>query len=255
MRYTLAALAVVLYIVAAASPVSAGEAGEAGELVVAMAESPPWRMMQNGEAVGVDVDILRDAAARIGYSLRFKLGTFRQCIKRIQRGKADVMAGLVRRPKREKFLVYVMPPYITGTTSVFYASRRLAPIIKRYEFLRPLRIGVKKGERHFPQFDHDRELRKTWTRGVADGFQRLASGRVGAVVAEEYQADWWLAAHPDIAAVVAKAPLKYKTYEPLYFVFSAKSSHVDKAPALGEALASMIRDGALDHYLEKYALH
>ena len=250
MRHALAALAAIVIIAAVAAP---GHAGEAVTLVVAMAERPPWRMLVGGEARGVEVDILRDVARRMGVELRFEPCSEPQCTRRLRRGEADVVAGRPWRREHEKFLVYVTPPYVTGTTSAFYTTRRRAPTIVRYEYLRALRIGVARGERHFPQFDHDRELRKTVTKGVADGFRRLVAGAVSVVVAEEYQADWWLAAHPRTDALVAKTPLAHREYDPLHFAFSARSPHVDLAPALGEALAAMIQDGALERHLQAYA--
>ena len=250
MRHALAAFAAIVIAVAVAVP---ARAGEAVSLMVAMVERPPWRMMEDGRARGAEVDILRDAAARMGVELRFEACSESQCTRLLRRGEADVVAGRPWRREHEKFLVFVTPPYVTGTTSAFYTARRSAPTIVRYEYLRALRIGVARGERHFPQFDHDRELRKTITRGVADGFRRLVAGAVGAVVAEEYQADWWLAANPKTDALVAKTPLVHREYDPLHFAFSARSPHVDLAPVLGEALAAMIRDGALERHIRAYA--
>ncbi|WP_461208281.1 substrate-binding periplasmic protein [Desulfocurvus sp. DL9XJH121] len=223
-------------------------------LVVALSELAPWKMVLDGEPQGIDVDILSEAAARMGLGLEFRVASFSRCLKDMKAGKADLMTGLLRLPERESWLVYVTPPYVTETASAFYSTRSRAPTIVRYEYLRGLRIGVKRGEKHFPQFDYDRELRKAEVRDLDDGFRRLLAGQVQAVAAEEFQADWWLAAHHRTAEHVAKTPLRYQGYQPMFCAFSAKSPKSALAAELGATLASMISDGFVGRVLARYAV-
>lgn len=252
MRIALAAAAAFLILVFICPQASAQDAPDAVVLSVAVSDLPPWRIVDHGEVTGIEPDVLREAAARMGVGLEFKAGSDKQCLDRVRKGQADLMGGLEMPEAGDSRLVFAMPPYATGTTSVFYALRSRAAGIVGYEYLRALRVAVGRGEKHFPQFDLDSQQRKTRTSGPADGFARLVAGEVQAVVAEELRADWWLAAHPRTAGRVAKTPLAYRGEQALYFAFSAKSPHAALAPALGEALASMIRDGSLARIVARY---
>lgn len=240
--------------IALALPPSAAWAQDQVVFVVALSNLPPWKMMQDTTPTGIDVDILREAAMRMNVGLEFKPGSFGECLTRMKSGKADLMTGLLMTPAREKYLVYVTPPYSTQTASAFYALKKRASAIDRYEYLRRLRTGVKRGEKHFPQFDIDRELRKTRVNSMEDGFRRLKNGSIGAFIANEIQADWWLAAHPKTDSIVDKAPLKYHGYQPMHFAFSRKSRYADRAGQLGGILVQLIQDGTIDAVLRRYSI-
>ncbi|MBU1002000.1 MAG: transporter substrate-binding domain-containing protein [Proteobacteria bacterium] len=227
-------------------------AQEQSVLVVALSTLPPWKMMLDTGPTGIDVDILHEAAARMRVGLEFRDGDFATCLNWMESGQADIMTGLRMIPERERYLNYVTPPYVTQTASAFYAMRRNAPGITRYEHLRGIRVGVKRGENHFPQFDIDPVLRKSLVASLDDGFKRLKGNRIQALIANEMQADWWLAEHPGTEALVAKTPLKYQGYQPMHFAFSRKSLYVDRAGQLGKILAGLIQDGTIDAILRRY---
>lgn len=222
-------------------------------LIVALSSLPPWKMVLESRPAGIDVDILNEAAARMRIGLEFRPANFGTCLTWMKKGQADIMTGLLMTPAREKFLTYVTPPYATQTASAFYALRHRAKGIIRYEHLRSIRVGVKRGEKHFPQFDIDSELRKSQVASMDDGFKRLTSNRIQAFAANEIQADWWLAAHPKTDRLVAKAPLKYQGYQPMHFAFSKKSRHAERAGQLGKMLVRLLQDGTIDVVLRRYA--
>jgi len=223
-------------------------------LIVALSSLPPWKMVLDTGPAGIDVDILREAAARMNVGLEFRNGEFRDCLKWMKTGQVDIMTGLLMVPEREDFLTYVTPPYSTRTTSAFYALKKRAPQIDHYENLRYVRVGVKRGEKHFPQFDIDPEVRKTQVASLAEGFDKLIHEHYGTFIANELQADWWLAEHTATARLVAKAPLKYQGYQDMYFAFSNQSAHAERADQLGKTLVAMIQDGTIDAILDRYAI-
>lgn len=238
--------------IALALPVDRAAAQDQDVLIVALSPLPPWKMMLDTGPTGIDVDILHEAAARMRVGLEFRVADFSTCQNWMRNGEADVMTGLLMVPEREDYLTYVTPPYSTKTSSAFYALSRRAPGITSYEQLRAIRVGVKRGEHHFPQFDIDPVLRKSQVASLDDGFKRLREKRIQTLIANEAQADWWLAAHPETDALVAKAPLKYQGYQPMHFAFSKKSSYAYRAGQLGKILVGLIQDGTIDAILHRY---
>lgn len=253
-----AALLVAGALVAACVLGAPGRAAEARALVAALPLRPPWAMVVDDAPAGADVDILRLVAERLGLDLELRTDTRRNCLSLLKKGQADLMAGLVFDPERaqpqDAWLTYVTPPYATRDCKTFYALADRAPTIVRYEFLRIYRIGTVRGQSYFTQFDVDDELRKSPRNTLAENFERLLGGAVGVVIADEAEADWWLAAHPGVAARVAKAPMEYQGYRPLHFAFSDKSPSAGLYENFGAALGDLLREGAIAQILQRYGI-
>jgi len=78
----------------------------------------------------------------------------------MERGEADLMTSLLRRPERENFIHYVQPRYLNRSEKVFYVLTGRQELIRSYDDLSNLRIGVKAGARYSPMFDTDKTLNK-----------------------------------------------------------------------------------------------
>ena len=225
------------------------------ELVVAFSERPPWKITKNGKPAGIEVDIIEAAARHLGITLRYQQNTFTNCLKLMRQGKADIMTGVVMSPKREKYLVYITPPYETESTTAFYALQGRAAGITRYEHLRGIRTGTKTGAKHFAQFDSDSTLRKSRYSNLRTLFTKLRNGTIGAVAADEAAADYWLRINPDDALRVQKTPLRHKGYAPIFLTISAKSPFASRANELGAIIVQFMQDGTLDEIKSRYSRH
>jgi len=200
------------------------------------------------------VDILKLIAPRLSVPLEFKADSFSRCMAMLKKGQVDLMAGLDMTLAREAWLDYVMPPYVTSESKAFYALQHRAETIVGYEYLHEQTIGVVRGVSYFAQFDVDDELRKSPRNSMQENLERLLKGGVSVVIADEAGADWWLATHPEAARHIAKAPLKYQDYHPMYFAFSKKSPRVGLAGDFGAILAELIQDGTISAILSRHAI-
>lgn len=77
---------------------------ENGTLIMATnAEFPPYESMENGEIVGIDVDMMQAVCDVLGMELKVENMEFDSIIAAVDSGKADVgVAGLSVTPDREK---------------------------------------------------------------------------------------------------------------------------------------------------------
>nr|WP_227002218.1 transporter substrate-binding domain-containing protein [Aeromonas schubertii] len=106
-------------------------------LVVAMDEWPPFRMMQEGQFRGLDVDILEAMAERAGVEVTIRRYPWGRALSFMQSGKVDLMMGLARTPERERYIDYLEPSYYQCRPA-FYGPPEVAQRVHRYEDLRPL---------------------------------------------------------------------------------------------------------------------
>ena len=61
--------------------------------MVTEATFPPYEFREGGKIVGIDVDIVTEAARRIGYEVEIQDMAFNSVIAAVQTGKADIAAS------------------------------------------------------------------------------------------------------------------------------------------------------------------
>lgn len=227
---------------------------QAETLTVAWDVSPPWRMLDEGRPVGFDADLLHLAAEHSGFALEFKVLKRDKALALMKKGKIDVITGLGESRKLERYLDYVMPPYMTDQTAAFYALPNIAKVLNRYEQLRIWRVGVKRGDKHFPQFDRDQRIRKAYYKTMSEGFTRLQRRAFGILIAKESEGDWWMDHNPKQALKIVKTQLKYTNYAPLHVAFSKKSKKAHYADKIGMAISKMIQDGTLTELKRRWGV-
>jgi ABC-type amino acid transport substrate-binding protein len=84
---------------------------------------PPFEMQQNGEEVGFDIDLVREAAKRAGYSTEFRSMTLDGIIPALQAGQIDIgLAGLTINPARQKVVDFSIPYFVSGIVIATAAS-------------------------------------------------------------------------------------------------------------------------------------
>ncbi|MEW9583904.1 ABC transporter substrate-binding protein [Paraburkholderia sp. DGU8] len=87
-----------------------------GELVVAVlgVDQPPFFQLQNGQLVGIDIDIAKEMAARLGVKVRFNRDakTFDSVVTLLANGEADLAISKLSRTLTRAQVVSFSVPYI-----------------------------------------------------------------------------------------------------------------------------------------------
>ena len=116
-----------------------------GKLIVGM--DPPYGVMEfydkSGRLVGIDVDVAREIASRLGVSVEFKKYPFSKLFGALNSGQVDVVISAVTiTPERQKKMLF-SAPYLDAGMSI--AVRQDNNDIKSASDLKGKRIGVLKG--------------------------------------------------------------------------------------------------------------
>lgn len=88
-----------------------------GELLVGTAASmPPLNMTtENGEIIGLEIDLAKEMAASMGVKLGLKAMPFSELLPALESGEVDmIMSGMTISPQRNLKVAFVGPYFVTG---------------------------------------------------------------------------------------------------------------------------------------------
>jgi polar amino acid transport system substrate-binding protein len=228
---------------------SIGQSGQ--QVVTAFSEFPPFKMIVDGKQTGIDVEILTEIAKRMDLTLSFKDGTFKDCLRMMERGEADLMTSLLRRPERENYILYVQPRYRKREDKVFYVRNDRRNLIRLYDDLKNLKIGVKSGAKYAPMFDNDKDLNKIPAPDIATNLQKLVSGEIDTFLDTRTEGDYWIKTLR-YGEKVSKAPFKFTHSDSTYMGISKKSPLAKRAKEFGKQLKYMLDKGLVQKIVDKY---
>lgn len=220
-------------------------------LVVAVSEFPPYKIIVDGKASGIDLDILREIGSRMDFSISVKIGTFEDCLAMMKRGDADLMSSLLFRSEREQYILYVHPRYRVRSDKVFYVKKGSEKLIRQFDDLKNLRIGVKAGVAYAPLFDTDRELDKVPGQSIRENISKLLAGQIDTFIDTDTEGDYWIK-KMKLQDKIVKSIFKFQQLDPIYLGISKKSVFKDKAKSLGRNLKYLIDRGIVQRIVDKY---
>ena len=220
-------------------------------VVVAFSEFPPYKMIVDGKHKGIDVDILQEIGKRMGFTLEFKNGTFEECLEMMKQGEADLISSLLRRFERESYIVYAQPRYRARADRVFYVLKEHPKLIRTYDDLKTLKIGVKGGVKYAMEFDNDKELNKVPAKSIEMNISKLIAGQIDTFITTETEGDYWIKTL-GLEGRITKVRYKFQQLEPIYFGISKKSAFLKKAKKFGRILKDMTGKGTVQRIVEKH---
>ena len=69
-------------------------------------DDPPYFMVQEGDVVGIDADLVREAMERLGCGLSLKKLPWARALLELRDGRVDMLSGAYRTPEREQYAHY-----------------------------------------------------------------------------------------------------------------------------------------------------
>ena len=220
-------------------------------LVVAFSEFPPYKIVEKGKASGIDLDILKEIGTRMDFEVSPRFGTFEECLAMMKQGKADLMTSLLFRSEREPYILYVQPRYRTRSDKVFYVMKGSENLIRQFEDLRPLKIGVKAGVSYEQLFDDDKALNKVAAQSIKENISKLLAGQIDTFLDADTEGDYWIK-KSNLHYRIVKARFKFQQLDPVYMGISRKSSFKDQAKSFGRNLKYLVDHGVVQRLVEKY---
>lgn len=211
---------------------------------------PPYEFYgDDGEATGIDVEIARAIAAKLGYDLEVVDIEFAQCIPGVQSGKYDFSAAGMTVTEDRKQFVQFTDTYATGIQSI------IVPEDSTFESLDDIveangtvKVGVQMATTGdlYTTLDYEDEGKGTvdrYTNGAA-AVQALLAGKVDCVVIDNEPAKNFVAQNEglkilDTAYTVEDYAMAFSKESPIYDDFNA-------------ALAELIEDGTVQGIIDTF---
>lgn len=207
------------------------------------AEYPPFEFIENGEVAGLDADIIKEAAKRMGIEYKWLNTNFDGLIPALQTKKVDlVIAGMSITPEREKAVNFSVP-YLSSKVAI--VTSKVNPI-KDMNDLSGKKYGVELGT------TKEASARKITGAEVipfssnTGALVALKSGKVNGMVVDESVAQKFIDKNPELVMVGTLEG------EPKAVAFNKDDTEL--AEKFSKVIEEMLNDGTIENLRKQYGV-
>ena len=225
---------------------SSDGAAAAGSDTLVMATNaafPPYEYVENGEYVGIDVEIAQAIAKELGMELEIKDVEFGSIIAGVESGKFDMgMAGMTVTEDRKKSVNF-SDTYATAVQSIIVPEG--SAIASVDDLSSDIKIGVQQdttGDIYASDEYGDAVVRY---KNGADAVQALVSGKVDCVIIDNEPAKSFVAANTGLQILDS-------AYAEEEYAICVSKDNEELLGQINEALAKLQADGTIDTIVSKY---
>ena len=225
---------------------SSDGAGAAGSDTLVMATNaafPPYEYVENGEYVGIDVEIAQAIAKELGMELEIKDVEFGSIIAGVESGKFDMgMAGMTVTEERKQSVNF-SNTYATAVQSIIVPEG--SAIASVDDLSSDIKIGVHQdttGDIYASEEYGDAVVRY---KNGADAVQALVSGKVDCVIIDNEPAKSFVAANTGLQILDS-------AYAEEEYAICVSKDNEELLGQINEALAKLKADGTIDTIVSKY---
>ena len=231
-----------LMLVAAFAALFAG-CGEKDNTLKMITEAtfPPYEFLRGQEIVGIDVEICRAVAERLGRPFKAETVDFDSVIPAVISGKADLAAaGITVTEDRKKNVDFSIPYVKTGIVVIYKKSN---PFTGKDQ-LKGKKIGVQGGTTSETFVLEELKQEPDRSRSPAEACAALKSGRVDFVIADIDPAKNCVKGEPDLALS------DFITSEE--YAVAIRKGQPELLAAINATITELKADGRLDKWIEQY---
>ena len=232
-----------LAIAALAAAVLCGCSDSGADKVKMITEAtfPPYEFLRGHEIVGIDVEICRAVAQKLGREFSCETVDFGSVIPAVISGKADLAAaGITITEDRKKNVDFSVPYVKTGIVVIYKKSVGFAGA----EQLKGKKIGVQGGTTSETYVLNELKQEPERSRSPAESVAALKSGRVDFVIADIDPAKNCVKGEPDLAIS------DFITSEE--YAIAIKKGQPELLKAINETIAEVKADGRLAKWIADY---
>ena len=209
--------------------------------MVTEASYPPYEFLRGRKVVGVDVEVCRAVAERLGRPLAVVNVDFDAVIASVVSGKADLAAaGITVTEDRKKNVDFSIPYVKTGLVVIY---RKSDPVLSG-DACRGRRIGVQGGTTSDEYVVQKLGQEPERYRSDAEAVLALRGGRCDAVLCDLILAQRCIRGLPDLALSELVITEEY--------AIAVRKGRPDLLRAVNETLEEIKRDGRLARWMDGY---
>ena len=216
---------------------------EAGKLIVSTnAEFPPYEYYDANEIVGIDVEIAKAIADKMGLELEVKDGAFDAIIAEVVSGKADVgIAGMTATDERKQNVDF-SDSYATGTQVIIVKE---GSEIKSAADLEGKSIGVQLGTTGDIMATDVKDSKvEQYNKGM-DAVQALSQGKIDAVIIDNEPAKFY-------EKEVSGLKILDEAFAVEEYAIALKKGNTELKTKINETLKELKAEGKIDEIIAKY---
>ena len=209
--------------------------------MITEATCPPYEFLRGHEIVGIDVEICRAIAQKLGREFSCETVDFDSVIPAVISGKADLAAaGITITEDRKKNVDFSVPYVKTGIVVIYKKSVGFTGA----EQLKGKKIGVQGGTTSETYVLNELKQEPERSRSPAESVAALKSGRVEFVIADIDPAKNCVKGEPDLAIS------DFITSEE--YAIAIKKGQPELLKAINETIAEIKADGRLAKWIADY---
>lgn len=207
------------------------------------AEYPPFESIQDDKIVGIDADIIEEAAKRMGIKYKWNNMTFDGLIPALQTKKVDaVIAGMSITPERAKAVNFSVP-YLTSNVSII--TNNIKPI-KDINDLENKSYGVELGTTKEAAARKIPGAEVVPFSSTTAALVALKTGKVDGMVLDESVSEKYVENNPELILVGTLEG------EPKAIAFNKEDTEFTEE--FSKTIEEMLADGTIAALREKYNL-
>jgi len=232
-----------LMMVAALAAVFCGCAKQESDTIKMITEAtfPPYEFLRGQEIVGIDVEICKAVAAKLGKKFQAETVNFDSVIPAVISGKADLAAaGITVTEDRKKNVDFSIPYVKTGIVVIYKKSNPFKDI----EQLKSMRIGVQGGTTSETFVLENLGLEPDRSDSPSAAVAGLNAGRVDFVIADIDPAKNCVKGEPDLALSDFVQAEEYAV--------AIKKGQPELLKAIDETIAELKADGRLAKWIAEF---
>lgn len=207
------------------------------------AQFPPYEYYDGKDIIGIDADIAKAIADKMGLELKIEDMEFDSIITAVSTGKADLgLAGMTVDPDRQKNVDF-SDPYATGVQVIIVKEDST---IAKPDDLKGKKIGVQLATTgdQYATGDYGKDSVVQYNKG-SDAVMALTQGQVDAVIIDNEPAKSYVEANKGLKIL----DTKYVTEN---YAACISKDNTGLTKAVNKALAELKADGTLQKIVDKY---
>ena len=206
---------------------------------------PPYEYYDNGQLVGIDIEVAGAIAEKLGMKLETTDIAFDSIIPGVQAGKYDIgMAGVTVSEERLQ-QVNFSDSYATGVQVVIVKE---GGKVQSLDDMADAIIGTQSGTTGFiyASSDFGDDHVKSFTK-TTDAVEALKNGQVDCVLLDNAPAEALVEANPDAGLSILETAYTVEDY-----AIAINKENTDLQAKINAALAELVADGTLQSIIDKY---
>ncbi len=215
---------------------------------VGLSDWPPFSMHEE-PIRGLDVDLWKAIANRMGLDLQISSCAWARCLLGLKNGTLDSMNSMAKNEEREKYTKYLISHM--NNVTVFYVNEGNANIVTTYSDLYKYTIGFVRGSHYFEPFDSDTKINKYAAVHERQAMNMLLKKRFPVLVGSNPNVEYQLKETGNSGRLV-KTVYDPNIQVPLYFSISRKSRFIKMFDKFNSTLKRMVDEGEIENILARY---